>query len=62
MDGARGPLLPLTASTRLRGIQARWGGVSCHEYVGKVPAEALGWSLASGGGGLSGPLTDEYPV
>lgn len=62
MDGLRGALVPLAAGSRLSATQARWGGASCHEYVEKVPAEALGWSLASGGGDLSGPLTDEYPV
>jgi hypothetical protein len=59
MDGARGALLPVATGFRLKADVARWGEVLRREEVGEVLAEALGWSLALGRGGLSGLSNDE---
>jgi hypothetical protein len=54
MDNARGTLVPLAAVVRLRGIQARWGAISCREEMGEGTHSGLGWSLIRGKEGLSG--------
>jgi hypothetical protein len=63
MDGARGALLPIAAGSRLRATEVR-SGWQCHvtgRWV-KVPAEELGWSLASGREGLSALSHDKKPA
>ena len=35
MDSARGALVPLAKGFRLRGIEARWGAVSCRGQMGE---------------------------
>jgi hypothetical protein len=35
LDGARGALLPIAKGFRLRGIEARWGAVSCRGEMGE---------------------------
>jgi hypothetical protein len=54
--------LPLAAAFRLRGIEARWGAVSCRGVMGEGIAEELKWSLALGREGLFGLLHHRKPA
>jgi hypothetical protein len=60
MDGMRGALLPLAKGFRLSATQTHmWEKCHVTESWVRVPAEALGWSLAPGRTGLSGLPTGE---
>jgi len=54
VDGLRAALVSLAKGVPLRGIEARWGAVSCRGKMSRVFAETLGGSLARGREGLSG--------
>jgi hypothetical protein len=62
MESARGALLPIAASFRLRALKPDAVAGACRGRLVKVQAEVVGWSFLPGEDDLSGLYHDEKTI